>query len=143
MALKPAKTRNTGAAIGAATETPEGTLGDNWMDDAWRQTDWPSLARYLTNPGEDIPELMMRSNLFSDQEINAAILFLYKCDLIGSKKGRELLRNKLAARCSLFGDGRKALLTLGTGQFPPGGIPMTRDGKSRFRRAPKDGQEVG
>lgn len=96
------------------------------------------MARDFVNPGDNPLQLLMRTYLFSDQEINAAALFLYKCEKIHWKEGKELLLAKLAGRRSLGGRSMAELLALGIGSYPPNGIqPIKTENKAETATHPQ------
>ncbi len=137
--------RGIGSAVQDVPEAQDnrayGILKPNYIEDNWKQQEMPSMARDFVNPGDKPLQLLMRTNLFSDQEINAISLFMYKCDQIKWQEGKDLLLAKLAGRRSLNGLSMQQLLALGIGSYPPQGIAAALQDKKPQGVPPPGSQE--
>lgn len=95
----------------------KGILSQDRLERMLQGGEMPSIAKELVHPGIDPLELLMRTYLKSDKEINAAVNYLSKCREFGDKEGEQVLLMKLSARVSLNGMSRDQMVMVMVGQL--------------------------
>jgi len=95
-----------------------GILNNDYMENAFSDQEFPNMANFLVKPGDNVRELLSRTNLFSDEEINDLIEFLAFCREINWEEGLNMAQDKLAARTSMYGWSREQLVATVTMQTP-------------------------
>jgi len=93
----------------------KGILDAGRLESLLQNAEFPSVAKEFVHPGKEPLELMMRCYFDDEREVNAAVLYLAKCDEFGDVEGKKVLLMKLAAKTSIKGKSRLDLLQAVTG----------------------------
>lgn len=93
----------------------QGLLRPGAVENLLQNAELPSAAKELVHPGKEPLELLMRCYIDDERELNAAILYLSKCEEFNDEDGKKLLLMKLAGKTSIKGRSRVDLLQAITG----------------------------
>lgn len=92
-----------------------GLLRQGAVEALFKDTEMPSVAKELVHPGKEPIELMMRCYFDDEREVNAAVLYLSKCEEFKDEEGKRILLWKMAGKTSIKGRSRQDLLQAVTG----------------------------
>jgi len=98
-----------------------GLLRPGAIEALLKDSDMPNAARELVHPGKEPIELLMRCYFDDEREVNAAVLYLSKCEEFDDDEGKKVLLWKMAAKTSIKGRARFDLLQALTGQLKNNG----------------------
>lgn len=112
-------------------DTPFDGASMSDIERTFNQTDMPSVIREFVHPGKDPREMLMRCVFRDDNERNAALIFLRKCEEFGLDDYVQMLTNWLAASVSVKGRSRKEVLQATAGIIVPGLYDETKPERYR------------
>jgi len=92
-----------------------GLLKPGAIEGLLKNAEMPSVARELVHPGKEPIELLMRCYFDDEREVNAAVLYLSKCEEFDDDEGKKILLWKMAGKTSIKGRSREDLLQAVTG----------------------------
>ena len=96
-----------------------GITDSRFLEGLFNQGQFPSTIKEFVHPGKEPGELLMRCVFKDERELNAAVLWLAKCEEFKLERHKRLLLHKLAASTSIGGRARKELLQATTGIVAP------------------------
>ena len=94
-----------------------GILSPGFMEDTFSHTSFPSAVKEFTHPGKEPAELLMRTVFKDERDLNAAVLFLARCQEFNLTRHKQLLLNRIAGATSIRGERAKMLLQAVVGQL--------------------------
>lgn len=110
------------------------------LERIFSQSEMPSVIREFVHPGKNPQDLLMRCVFRDDNERNAALILLRKCEEFGLEEYIGMLTNWLAASVSVQGRSRKEVLQATAGIIVPGLYPDARQDRYR-NNAKRSGEE--
>jgi hypothetical protein len=109
--------KNNGRNSGMDTPFDGGSMSD--IERTFSQADMPSVIKEFVHPGKDLRGLLMRTVFRDENERNAALIYLRKCEEFGLVEFVEMMRDWLAASVSVQGRSRKEVLMATSGVVVP------------------------
>lgn len=110
-------------------------INTNTMGSLLQQQGQGNVAKELIHPGDDVVEMLMRTNLLDVNEVRDVALTLAKCDEFGMEEDKNLILYLLAARNSINGRGQLEYLMGITGVLSPSMLGFRgkpNDNKKRY-----------
>lgn len=90
------------------------------MDNTFNQAQFVSAVKEFTHPGKEPAELLMRCAFRDERQLNAAVLFLARCEKFKDERHKKLLLHRIAGGTSLGGQRAMMLLQAVVGQLASG-----------------------